>query len=149
MQLSGFDKGRRLPPFFFLLAALVVPTALASDADWLECDAIDKNARRLECYDQVARSKGSMRDAKARKEADFGKSEAIEQDLVIESRIEKVSYTTGGKSVFQLANGQVWVENEAGRTRIRTGQNVTIKKALMSYSMKLQSGIIVAVSRIE
>jgi len=138
-----------LPPFLFLLIAFTASSACGSDADWLACDAIGKDAKRLECYDQVARSKGSARDVKARKEADFGKGAPIEQDLVIEARIERVTFARSGKSVVYLSNGQVWVENEAGRTRIRAGQNVTIKKALMSYSMKLESGIIVAVNRLE
>jgi hypothetical protein len=136
-----------MPPLFFLL---LVPVVFAHDDDWFACDAIDDDSQRLVCYDTVAGAHGSERDPLAPTAVEFGQSEASRDEVVaVESTIEKVSYTPRGQSVMLLANGQVWIENEAGRRNIHGGQAVTITKGFMSYSMKLESGLIVSVKRRE
>lgn len=55
----------------------------------------------------------------------------------IESRIESVRETAAGNRVMTLANGQIWMEREAGRRGIDPAQNVVIMKRRWHYSMLL------------
>lgn len=54
-----------------------------------------------------------------------------------------------GRQIISLSNGQVWMENEAGRRRIAAGQSVTIRKHRWHYELELPSQPNVAVRRID
>jgi len=57
----------------------------------------------------------------------------------IQSRIDSVHENNTGRRVITLANGQVWMEREAGTRRIEDGQNVVITKHRLHYSMLLET----------
>jgi hypothetical protein len=57
----------------------------------------------------------------------------------IQSRIDSVHQNNTGRRVITLANGQVWMEREAGKRRIEDGQNVVITKHRLHYSMLLET----------
>jgi hypothetical protein len=68
----------------------------------------------------------------------------------ISSTIVSVRTSPLGNHIMELHNGQVWMENEAGRMKIKSDQQVTIvASTFRSYRMKLADGTTVRVHRID
>ncbi len=85
-------------------------------------------------------------------DADFGLREAKKRPSVrsVNSRLMAVNRAAYGKQVFRLENGQVWVENEPGRRKVRADyQKVSIKKKGLRYLLYVESGPVIAVHRLE
>ncbi len=98
------------------------------------CRTVSDATARLECYDRLA----VKLDPPAYQE---------EQDIV--ARIVAMTHSPSGKLVFELDNGQVWNETSSdGRSRITTGDKVTIQPAAMgSYLMSGPTGRAIRVRR--
>lgn len=131
--------------------------AFASEAI-AACRSLDDDAARLKCYDEAAAdlqadtSTGNSESGsgEARAEDLFGKSVRLGSPLdSIESRIEEVAESPLGAKILTLANGQVWAENEPSRRAIEPDQDIVITKQRWRYVMRLASGRLVAVDRIE
>jgi hypothetical protein len=158
---------------FLWLLALVAISAFADDRPILTCVAITDDTDRLACYDrlgQVALQRlRSERPAEPAtpvaqkqevqvqepddtpREADFGKPPPKVEAPVkqVRSRIVDLAVTPRGQRVITLANGQVWIENEAGKEAIPMAEDVTISKRIWRYTMRFDSGQVIAVKRIE
>jgi hypothetical protein len=93
-----------------LLAGLQPGLAAETDADFLACVGIGGAAKRLACYDRVARSLQQVPDAD---QPAFTPNRPLhvprptpQQTAVT---VDVVSFSENdGKPVFRLANGQVW-----------------------------------------
>ncbi|MEQ8858740.1 MAG: hypothetical protein RIC56_08840 [Pseudomonadales bacterium] len=59
----------------------------------------------------------------------------------ISADIDRVEARTHGERIFHLTNGQVWEELEAGRGRYRSGQSITIRRALLGGYMLEADGV--------
>ncbi|SDZ86538.1 hypothetical protein SAMN05216562_0859 [Microbulbifer marinus] len=122
-----------------LLALLATGASADSLANQLKgCSSIEADTERLACYDALSNS------LTERAEQHFGQ----EQQRVIEeapdsieatiAQIDKVAY---GKLLITLDNGQVWRQNDSGRVNWKTGDSVTVERALFgSFLMKPTDG---------
>lgn len=82
-------------------------------------------------------------------ENDFGKPLPKVEAPVgqMSSRIAGVAVSPSGQRIMTLANGQIWMENEAGKRAIPMNENVTVSKRLFRYAMRFESGFVIAVRR--
>jgi hypothetical protein len=144
---GGARRQAPLLPLFLLLG--LADSAAADDALWLACAAITEDSARLACFDDVARARTQTK-ALADTEA-FGVRAKAPLPAIedISSRVAKVAVTSSERRVITLENGQVWAENEPGYRSIRVGDDVTITRKSLRYSMRLPSGLQVAVHRVE
>jgi len=144
---------------------------LSSQASSLEgllnCRKVTSDTERLECFDRIAGEfcknetcepelnsdeLGTLQSEESQDEASFGLSaKAIKNEPEkIESSIKDVRFASYGKHVFTLENGQVWMENEPGRKKVKNqNQKVVIKKKGLRYLISFESGVVLAVHRIE
>jgi hypothetical protein len=145
-------RGRLRPPSLVLLFTLG-GTALASDERWLVCEDIEISEARLACYDDASRSARARAPlpeaARAPVASDFGKREEPPEPEVseISAKVVTVARSSLGRTIVTLDNGQVWVTNEPGRHQPSVGDTVTVARSSLRYSMRLRSGLLIAVHR--
>jgi len=156
------------------LGLLVIPSLQASIEVLLNCRVIRSDAERLECFDiraadlcetESCTNKTSANDSQGEetkvvstskeKTPDgtlFGLSKNPKEKKIerIESIIKNIRLAAYGKHVFTLENGQVWMENEPGRKKVKNKQQkVVIERKRLRYLISFESGISLAVHRIE
>lgn len=157
---------------FWILAALVSSNVHSlerlDEAEVLRCAALKEPAARLECFENFALGILDRRTASQEATPDEGidepepmvvasdldedfrkKSEDKSAEEQIRSKITIVTKSAMGHRVMSLANGQVWMENEAGRRRIEPEDEIVITQRRFRYVMKFTSGPVVAVHRVE
>ncbi len=94
--------------------------------------------------------------------ADFGLTPAQQHSLdperpaeprapeSVTGTVAKVGYTASGKMAVTLENGQVWIQIDTGKPRVRGGDAVTIKRgALGSFLLVSPSGMATRVRRVK
>jgi hypothetical protein len=143
--------------------------AIADDADRLTCyDRLGRGALQNQRDAQSSESVAPIaspahppaQEAKAQRQIETPKEEALEERDFgkpppkvdspvdqIRSRIVSVAVSARGQRIMTLANGQVWMENEAGKRAIPVTEDVTISKRLFRYAMRFESGSVIAVKR--
>ena len=154
---------------FAILILLKSSLEASGFGDVVECRLIESDSERLTCFDRtteqlsetescnkVLTDKVSVQeDPVPNKKADetfFGltKKTAEAEIEKVESTIKDIKLASYGKHVFVLENGQVWMENEPGRKKVRNKQqNVVIRKKGLRYIISLESGVSLSVHRIE
>jgi hypothetical protein len=137
------------------LEDLIACREIVSDADRLACfdQTSDQHCKKDICNQQMNddASEVQVTETKGR-ESSFGLSEKVlkNEPEQIESSIKDIRFASYGKHVFTLENGQVWMENEPGRKKVKNkNQPVVIKKKNLRYVIKFDSGVTLAVHRIE
>ena len=136
------------------------------------CYAIDVAEDRLACYDTISRRilaqakldpeterdnpetavqttpASAAPDVVSAPAEDFGRVELVDSVDQITSIVTQVTKSIRNNRIVELANGQIWMENEPGKQRIEVDQQITITKRRWRYTMKLPEGPIVAVHRL-
>lgn len=120
-----------------LVVALTPLVARALDeSDVQRCAAIEDRAERLDCYDALAGR--PMPDPVE----EFGLPPRVETRAPdwIQATVSRVYQDPYGKTILELANGQVWKVVDRGAPRIRGNETqVIIEKALLgSYMLRVQ-----------
>lgn len=134
-------------------------TAGATDSPLQACRSIAEDAARLACYDNLADRPASASAAPAPKAAPapspeelFGRDAVQSEDIVrraagigrleeVTARVVGVELNPFGKLILTLDNGQVWSQLDSPTPRIRTGDEVRIRRAaLSSYLLTLAEG---------
>lgn len=154
----------------FAILILLKSSVVASGfGDVAECRVIVSDSERLACFDktteQLCKTESCNEgltdrvsveeDSEPNKEADetfFGltKKTAEAEIEKVESTIKDIKLASYGKHVFVLDNGQVWMENEPGRKKVRNKQqNVVIRKKGLRYIISFESGVSLSVHRVE
>lgn len=156
-----------------LFTAGLAGTSLAQEPGLdaiLACRTIDAPLERVSCYDaatgrlEEARASGEVRILtkadveKVQRESfgfripslpSFSRQDGADENK-LESITEAISSVTvpNGKVRVTLANGQVWVQIDDKRVRVRNPQSAEVfQAALGSYKMKLDDGLAFRVRR--
>ncbi|SHE77895.1 hypothetical protein SAMN04487965_0636 [Microbulbifer donghaiensis] len=126
--------------FFFSLFSLLAATATADTvtSQIKGCSTIKADAERLQCYDALSDS------LEQRAKANFGQEQqqvVEEAPESIEATITQIDKAAHGKLLITLDNGQVWRQNDSGRVNWKSGDTVTVERALFgSFLMKPVEG---------
>jgi hypothetical protein len=135
---------------------------MSNDVGIEKCKAINNALERLACYDSLFNRVNTESDksgvaelTRPNLEADFGaeqlaRSEHNKEIQEISVQVVDIQENNRGQRTFILANGQHWRETELSRLRVKTGQEVVVKKGAFSayYLKKPNVGRTVRVKRI-
>lgn len=137
-----------------LFAGLVFakPTTSQLSSQLNECQKIEENLARLNCYDQLASTTATpkpsedatnaavksvekpQQNAISSPESAFG----IEQKLIAEqapeqlkAKVVKVVKNPYGQLKFTLDNGQVWKQSSSHRLRLKVDETIIINRGIM------------------
>ena len=139
--------------------------AVAADSDFLGCQGVEGATARLACYDKAAGRPVAQPDSpapssiapptpmqKVEPTALFGlppeeARKRAEEELgrqspdVLEARITGLRTLATGKLEFELDNGQRWEQTDTTAIRLKTGESVRIRRAMLgSYLLQRASG---------
>ncbi len=149
-----------------ILLLMAVPAASLADEfidELMVCRDLPSDEARLICYD-AAMDRDKQRDGlrpapsstpqattEISQEEFFGKSGDEVQRTVekasgteriekLEARVTRLQWSSSGKFVVKLDNGQVWRQIDTGDLRLSEGDTVVIRKAALGSFMMQKSG---------
>ncbi|MGE0621317.1 MAG: hypothetical protein AB7I04_11835 [Pseudomonadales bacterium] len=138
------------------------PSVSRLEQDVRACVAVIDTAERLACFDAAADRLMNQSNAEpdARSASDAGLPsasrsesppipEAVPPPVPVQARIEHLAQQPRGERIFQLSNGEIWVELEPGRAGYESGMTVVIERtALGGYMLSTDGGRATRVRRV-
>jgi len=140
---------------------------IAQNARFLSCSVISNDGERLSCYDMTAKWVKENESQAIRAVthnysheelvAAFGLRQSdqtvkVDEDYALDELevfITSVETTPNRTQLITLSNGQTWLENTQGRTKINSDQKAVIKRESFSYKIVPENGRTLKVHRVK